>query len=96
MSFSEIYEVNTDGALNVYRYSPGTEDNGYGYAAATSLSSSAAVLNADSYALYANGKLRVLCSTGDNYLTKMQLSTLVVKRPIPVTSLLGMNVVPLG
>ena len=36
-------------------YSPGTEDNGYGYSAATRLSSSAAVLNADSYALYANG-----------------------------------------
>ncbi|KEQ87884.1 hypothetical protein M438DRAFT_403200, partial [Aureobasidium pullulans EXF-150] len=35
-------------------YSPGTEDNGYGYSAATSLSSSRAVLNADSYALYAN------------------------------------------
>jgi deuterolysin len=38
-------------------YSPGTQDNGYGYAAATSLSSSAAVLNADSYALFANGML---------------------------------------
>lgn len=36
-------------------YSPGTEDNGYGYAAATSLSSANAVANADSYALYANG-----------------------------------------
>jgi deuterolysin len=35
-------------------YSPGTEDNGYGYSAATRLSSSAAVGNADSYALYAN------------------------------------------
>ncbi|KAF7717780.1 Penicillolysin [Penicillium ucsense] len=35
-------------------YSPGTQDNGYGYAAATSLSSSGAVNNADSYALYAN------------------------------------------
>ncbi|GAB7354239.1 hypothetical protein MBLNU459_g4777t1 [Dothideomycetes sp. NU459] len=35
-------------------YSPGTEDNGYGYSAATSLSSAQAVLNADSYALYAN------------------------------------------
>ncbi|KAJ5223229.1 hypothetical protein N7468_007771 [Penicillium chermesinum] len=35
-------------------YSPGTEDLGYGYSAATSLSSSQAVLNADSYALYAN------------------------------------------
>ncbi|KAG9877499.1 hypothetical protein KCU94_g22045, partial [Aureobasidium melanogenum] len=35
-------------------YSPGTEDNGYGYSAATSLSSYDAVLNADSYALYAN------------------------------------------
>lgn len=37
-------------------YSPGTEDLGYGYAAATSLSSSDAVMNADTYALYANGK----------------------------------------
>jgi deuterolysin len=37
-------------------YSPGTQDLGYGYAAATALSSSSAVLNADSYALYANGK----------------------------------------
>ncbi|KAJ5535530.1 hypothetical protein N7527_001784 [Penicillium freii] len=35
-------------------YSPGTEDNGYGYSAATALSSADAVLNADSYALYAN------------------------------------------
>ncbi|ESZ91571.1 hypothetical protein SBOR_8041 [Sclerotinia borealis F-4128] len=35
-------------------YSPGTADNGYGYAAATALSSARAVLNADSYALYAN------------------------------------------
>ena len=35
-------------------YSPGTQDNGYGYQAATSLSSARAVLNADSYALYAN------------------------------------------
>lgn len=37
-------------------YSPGTDDLGYGYAAATSLSSSEAVMNADSYALYANGE----------------------------------------
>lgn len=36
-------------------YSPGTADNGYGYAAATALTSARAVLNADSYALYANG-----------------------------------------
>ncbi|EPS32975.1 hypothetical protein PDE_07936 [Penicillium oxalicum 114-2] len=35
-------------------YSPGTQDNGYGYAAATALSSYAAVNNADSYALFAN------------------------------------------
>lgn len=48
-------------------YNPGTEDNGYGYSAATSLSSSAAVLNADSYALYANGmchpcgRLQIAC-----------------------------------
>lgn len=41
-------------------YSPGTQDNGYGYAAATALSSARAVLNADSYALYANGKLLCL------------------------------------
>lgn len=37
-------------------YSPGTDDFGYGYSAATALSSEDAVLNADSYALYANGK----------------------------------------
>ncbi|CAI7665928.1 unnamed protein product [Penicillium glandicola] len=36
-------------------YSPGTDDNGYGYSAATALTSARAVLNADSYALYANG-----------------------------------------
>ncbi|KAF2022652.1 neutral protease 2-like protein [Setomelanomma holmii] len=35
-------------------YSPGTEDLGYGYAAATALSTSQALDNADSYALYAN------------------------------------------
>ncbi|KAL8941112.1 MAG: hypothetical protein Q9216_002444 [Gyalolechia sp. 2 TL-2023] len=35
-------------------YSPGTQDNGYGYAAATALTSSQAINNADSYALYAN------------------------------------------
>jgi deuterolysin len=35
-------------------YSPGTSDNGYGYSAATSLSSGQALANADSYALYAN------------------------------------------
>jgi deuterolysin len=37
-------------------YSPGTEDNGYGYDAATALSADAALNNADSYALYANGE----------------------------------------
>jgi deuterolysin len=41
-------------------YSPGTEDNGYGYAAATALSANAALNNADSYALYANGKCPLL------------------------------------
>jgi len=35
-------------------YSPGTQDNGYGYAAATSLTAARALANADSYALYAN------------------------------------------
>ncbi|RMY65939.1 hypothetical protein D0863_08782 [Hortaea werneckii] len=39
-------------APGVYR--PGTVDNGYGYSAATSLSASAALANADSYALFAN------------------------------------------
>jgi deuterolysin len=38
-------------------YSPGTKDNGYGYAAATALDSEKAIDNADSYALYANGTL---------------------------------------
>lgn len=36
-------------------YSPGTKDLGYGYQAATSLSTQRALMNADSYALYANG-----------------------------------------
>ncbi|KAK4497750.1 hypothetical protein PRZ48_010403 [Zasmidium cellare] len=35
-------------------YSPGTDDLGYGYSAAQQLSSTQAVLNADTYALYAN------------------------------------------
>ena len=35
-------------------YSPGTADNAYGYAASTALSSAQAILNADTYALYAN------------------------------------------
>lgn len=38
-------------------YSPGTEDFAYGYAASTSLNTSQAVMNADSYALFANGEL---------------------------------------
>jgi deuterolysin len=46
-------------------FSPGTDDNAYGYSAATALSSAQAVLNADTYALYANGKrsniFRLLC-----------------------------------
>lgn len=37
-------------------YSPGTDDLGYGYSAATALSTSDAIMNADTYALYANGK----------------------------------------
>lgn len=36
-------------------YSPGTQDYGYGYQAAISLSAYQALNNADSYALYANG-----------------------------------------
>ena len=35
-------------------YNPNAVDYGYGYYAATSLDSEAAILNADSYALYAN------------------------------------------
>ncbi|KAF2867702.1 neutral protease 2-like protein [Massariosphaeria phaeospora] len=35
-------------------YSPGTDDFAYGYSASTRLSASQALLNADSYALYAN------------------------------------------
>ncbi|KAJ5715877.1 uncharacterized protein N7483_013058 [Penicillium malachiteum] len=35
-------------------YSPGTQDLGYGYEASTALSSQEAVMNADTYALYAN------------------------------------------
>lgn len=59
-------------------YSPGTADNGYGYAAATALTSAKAVLNADSYALYANGmyskKSRVKSSANS-----WQLYTLVAR-----------------
>ncbi|RHZ43083.1 putative penicillolysin/deuterolysin metalloprotease [Aspergillus thermomutatus] len=36
-------------------YSPGTEDLGYGYSAATALSARDALNNADTYALFANG-----------------------------------------
>ncbi|KAG8525687.1 uncharacterized protein KY384_000447 [Bacidia gigantensis] len=35
-------------------YSPGTQDNGYGYAAATALNTQQAINNADTYALFAN------------------------------------------
>lgn len=44
-------------------YSPGTDDLGYGYAAATRLSASQALNNADSYALYANGKFESCISS---------------------------------
>ncbi|KAL6708539.1 hypothetical protein ACN47E_002520 [Coniothyrium glycines] len=37
-------------------YSPGKDDLGYGYAAASQLLTSQALNNADSFALYANGK----------------------------------------
>lgn len=43
-------------------YSPGTEDLGYGYVSSTALSSSDAVMNADTYALYANGKFGAHCT----------------------------------
>lgn len=42
-------------------YSPGTQDNGYGYSAATSLTAARALANADSYALYANGMCTPTC-----------------------------------
>ena len=35
-------------------YSPGTDDNGYGYAAVTALTADLAIANADTYALYSN------------------------------------------
>lgn len=38
-------------------YNPGTEDLGYGYGACMGLTTEQAVMNADTYALYANGKL---------------------------------------
>lgn len=40
-------------------YSPGTDDLGYGYSAATSLSTNDALNNADTYALYANGEFNL-------------------------------------
>lgn len=39
----------------------GTDDLGYGYSAATSLSASQALNNADTYALFANGELYLSC-----------------------------------
>lgn len=43
-------------------FSPGTQDYAYGYSAATRLSSTQALANADTYALYANGKCSLCCS----------------------------------
>ncbi|KAJ5083316.1 hypothetical protein N7456_012743 [Penicillium angulare] len=40
-------------------YSPGTEDLAYGYLAAMGLNSREAVMNADTYAVYANGKSEI-------------------------------------
>lgn len=38
-------------------FSPGTDDHAYGYSASTALTAAQALNNADSYALFANGKL---------------------------------------
>lgn len=64
-------------------YSPGTEDLGYGYSAAASLSSSDAVMNADTYALYANGTLISSSSTSsiDAMLTTGQRSISGAEKP---------------
>lgn len=45
-------------------YSPGTVDNAYGYSASTRLTSSQAVNNADSYALFADGMFSCLKPCG--------------------------------
>jgi deuterolysin len=59
-------------------YSPGTQDNGYGYSAATSLSAARALANADSYALYANGMCSCLiCSLLEISLTDIVCSYLL-------------------
>ncbi|GMF80383.1 unnamed protein product [Aspergillus oryzae] len=50
-------------------YSPGTDDLGYGYSAATALSASQALLNADTYALFANGTYSSLLSFVNPLLT---------------------------
>jgi deuterolysin len=44
-------------------YSPGTDDYAYGFDGLDSLPSSERVLNADTYALYANGTFRPVFST---------------------------------
>ena len=44
-------------------FSPGTDDLGYGFDAATRLSTSEALNNADSYAIYANGESSVCSAT---------------------------------
>ncbi len=53
-------------------YSPGTKDNGYGFTAATSLSPMQALNNADTYALYTNGKLYM-----SHYMCKKRLTNRV-------------------
>jgi deuterolysin len=54
-----LHEFTHAGAV----YSPGTQDYAYGYSASTRLSSAQAVLNADTYALYANGEFTHLEGT---------------------------------
>lgn len=58
-------------------YSPGTVDNAYGYSASTRLSASQALINADSYALFAGGMFTFhdvffVNSCADNFLSHLQ------------------------
>lgn len=70
-------------------YSPGTDDLGYGFAAASQLSTSRALNNADSYALYANGKFNAFYSPlrypAANNLCSYQPQLLVGERTDVVT-----------
>ena len=62
-------------------YAPGTLDNAYGYDAAMDLTTDAAVNNADTYALYANGMFSSFLRIQSNANKLFQLFTRIASWP---------------